>query len=68
MNTTRNNGTKKYLLMLMLFVSMFAVAQPGFDDGTTVDEPVAPINEWVYLIGGLGIIYALYRFKNKAIN
>ena len=68
MNTTRNNGTKKYLLILMLFVSMFAVAQPGFGDETDVDEPVAPINEWVYLIGGLGIVYAMYRFKNKTAN
>ncbi len=68
MNTTTTNFTKKYLLILMLFVSMLAVAQPGFDDGTGVDEPVAPINEWIYLIGGLGIVYALYRFKNKAVN
>lgn len=53
----------------MLFLSIGVFAQPGFDDGTDIDEePVAPINEWVYIIGGLCVGYALFQYRKKAIN
>lgn len=59
---------KKIFLVFMLFISISIFAQPGFDDNTDVDEPVASINEWVLIIGALGIVYALYQVKKKATN
>jgi len=67
MRKLTNTFSKKNLLILMLFLSIGVFAQPGFDDGTDVDEPIAPINEWVYIIGGLGIGYALIHYRKKAI-
>ena len=68
MRKLTNTISKKNLIIIMLFLSIGVFAQPGFDDGTDIDEPVAPINEWVYIIGGLCVGYALFQYRKKAIN
>jgi hypothetical protein len=60
--------SSKFILILMLTLSIGVFAQPGFDDETDIDEPVAPINEWVLIIGTVGIGYALYQYRKRAIN
>ena len=58
---------RKIALVFMLFLSVSLFAQPGFDDGTDIDEPVAPINDWILAVAGLGVVYALYQVKKNTV-
>jgi hypothetical protein len=49
----------------MLLLSIFSFSQPGFDEGTGIDEPTASINGFIYIVFLLGIIYVAYKYKNK---
>lgn len=67
MKKINNLFKSKNIIIFALLISAITYSQPGFDDGTDIDEPVAPINEWILVVAGLGVVYALYQVKKNTV-
>ena len=63
LNSTR---IKYQFIVIVLFLTEFVQAQPGFDDGDdVVDVPAAPIDDWIFPMVLLGIAMMVYYTKKK---
>lgn len=67
MRKVNTSFISKKILILAILISAMSYAQPGFDDDPGIDEPVAPINEWILAVAGLGVVYALYQVKKNTV-
>ena len=67
MKKLNRNRIQYQLVVIVLFLSQFVLAQPGFDDDT-VDVPAAPIDDWVLPMGVLGILLIYYFYKKQLIS
>ena len=63
LNSTR---IKYQFIVIVLFLTEFVQAQPGFDDGDDVEDvPAAPIDDWIFPMVLLGIAMMVYYTKKK---
>lgn len=67
MKKLNRNRIQYQLVVTVLFLAQFVQAQPGFDDDT-VDVPAASIDDWVLLMGVLGILLIYYIYKKQLIS
>ena len=65
MKKLNRNRIQNQLVVIVLFLSQFVQAQPGFDDDT-VDVPAAPIDEWLLPMFVVGIVLVYYVYRRKA--
>lgn len=66
MKKLNRNRIQYQLVVIVLFLSQFVQAQPGFDDGDdVVDVPAAPIDEWIFPMVLLGIAMMVYYTNKK---
>lgn len=64
MKKLNRNRIQYQLVVIVLFLSQFVQAQPGFDDDT-VDVPAAPIDEWLLPMFVVGVVLVYYIYKRK---
>ena len=64
MKKLNRNRIQYQLVVIVLFLSQFVQAQPGFDDDT-VDVPAAPIDEWLLPMFVVGIVLVYYIYRRK---
>ncbi len=63
LNSTR---IKYQFIVIVLFLTEFVQAQPGFDDGDDVEDvPAAPIDDWLIPLIVLGLIFMFFYLKKK---
>jgi hypothetical protein len=61
-----NRTTIKYqLVVIVLFLTQFVQAQPGFESDDVEDVPAAPIDDWIFPMVLLGIAMIVYYMKKK---
>ena len=66
LNSTR---IKYQFIVIVLFLTQFVQAQPGFNDGDDVEDvPAAPIDDWIFPMLLLGIAIIIYHTKKKQYN
>jgi mannose/fructose/N-acetylgalactosamine-specific phosphotransferase system component IIC len=65
----KNNLFKIYVFAFFLMNGFVMFAQPGDDDTGGIlegdDAPVAPIDSKLILLALVGIVFAVYTFRNK---
>jgi len=64
MKKLNRNRIQYQLVVIVLFLSQFVQAQPGFDDDT-VDVPAAPIDEWLLPMFVVGVVLVYYIYRRK---
>lgn len=60
--------TRNSLLVLMLLVSTLTFAQGDFDDENDInplDEPAAPISDYIWVLAVIGLVYVFYKMRNR---
>lgn len=67
----KNNLIKIQIALLLIFTNFVAIAQPGDTNDTNdlenIDAP-APINDYLLILGILGMILVYFKFKNLILN
>jgi len=63
----KTNLLKYYIVTLYFCCTFVAFAQPGTNDsGGTLegtDTPVSPINDYVWVLSALGLVYVFLRIR-----
>ena len=60
---------KSFLVVVALLMSTVTFAQGDFGgdpmDDNYLDEPAAPISDYIWVLAVTGLIYVFYKMKNK---
>ena len=64
MKKLNRNRIQYQLVVTVLFLAQFVLAQPGFDDDTE-DVPAAPIDEWLLPMFLVGVVLVYYIYRRK---
>ncbi len=60
---------KSFLVVVAFLMSTVTFAQSDFGGDPTdenyLDEPAAPISDYIYILGLIGLVYVFYKMKNK---
>ena len=60
--------TRSGLMILMLLFSTFTFAQGEFGDPSDLDpldEPAAPISDYIWVLAVIGLVYVFYKMRNR---
>jgi hypothetical protein len=67
----KNNIVKYYVVAIYLLSTFVTVAQPGTaDTGSDLenaDPPMAPIDEYLWVLAAIGLVYAFFRVRAFAL-
>lgn len=66
----KNKFLKYYVVAIYLCSTIITFAQPGTDDnggGLETNDPAAPIDDYVWLLSLIGLIYVFLRIRAFAL-
>jgi len=60
--------TKSVFVVMALLTSAVTFAQGDFGDGTDPNPTDAPIEDYLWVLGLIGVVYVFYKMKNRLVS